>query len=131
MVALRVLALSSLRAQMMPATPFSSSMAMTGKVVLLKSARTAMLAADLAWASVAEVAMAVVCAEDLEEDLEAAAVLAEGVEVSEAALVVEASVEVLLAAQVSNPLPAPSLLTLSLTSLPPARRGEKSSTFAT
>jgi hypothetical protein len=86
---------------------------------------------DLAWASVAEVAMAVACAEDLEEDLEAAVVLAEDVVVSEAALVVEASVEVLLAAQVSSPLPAPSLPTLSLILLPPAPRGEKLSTFAT
>lgn len=86
---------------------------------------------DLAWASVAEVAMAVACAEDLEEDLVAAVVLAEDVVVSEAALVVEASVEVLLAAQVSSPLPAPSLPTLSLILLPPAPRGEKSSTFAT
>jgi hypothetical protein len=106
-------------------------MATIGKAVLSRFVRTATPVVDLAWASVAEVALAVACAEDSVEDSVVAAALAADVVVLEVASAVEDSAEVPLADPASSPLPAPSLLIPSLTTLLLAATEERSSMSAT
>lgn len=115
----------------MLATLLDSSMATIGKAVSSRFARTATPVVDPVWVSVAGVALAVACAEDLVEDSLAAVVLAADVVVLEVASAVEDSAEVPLGDPASSPPLAPSLLTLSLITPPPAVTEERSSMFAT
>jgi hypothetical protein len=106
-------------------------MATIGKAALLRFARTATPVVDLVWASVAEAATVVACAEDLVEDLVVAAASAADVVALVVASAVEDLAEVPLADPALSPLPAPSLLTPSLTTLLPAAIEARSSMFAT
>lgn len=114
----------------MLATPFSNSTATTGRAESLRFARTDMPAAVLAWASAAAAAMAE-CEVDLAEALVVVEDLAGAVEASAAVSAAEVASVAAQAVPALSPLPAPSLLTPSLTSLLPVLNAVRPSMSAT
>lgn len=130
----RALVLSCLKVLMMPATPFNSSTATTGKAVNSKSARTVTLVAlpaVLVEATDVEASVAV----EASAAVSAAAEVSEVVEVSEEAMAEVDTVEAAAAAVGTMAVP-PAVLRLlprthSPTMPPPARIRARSSMFAT